>query len=116
MRGYFLTFLALVQLAALPAWSADLVADRSVVSQQTGSFAGARVRLPLGGAENEGGLRAGLVMAPTLRTEGSDHRSTLRFGDGAELGFRQGSALALSIAGRSVTGQEARRLSGPRAG
>lgn len=116
MRKSLLVWFAAAQLAASPAWSADLVEDRSIASQQTGSFAGARVRIPLGGSRSESGLRAGLVMAPTLRTEGVDHRSTLRFGKGAELGFRQGQPVALSIAGRRVTGPEARRLSGPRAG
>lgn len=55
-------------------------------------------------------------MAPTLRTEGSDHRATLRFGNGAEFGITRDRPLALSIAGQPVTGREARGLSGPRAG
>ncbi|MGZ8998706.1 MAG: hypothetical protein ACXW2T_07620 [Allosphingosinicella sp.] len=116
MRKSLIAFIAATQLASAPAWSADLIEDSSITLQQAGSFAGARVRLPLGGTETEGGLRAGLVMAPTLRSEGADHRRSLRFGNGAEIGFKQGQPLALSIAGRTVTGREAQRLSGPRAG
>ena len=116
MRNRLITGLIAFQLVAAPVAAADIVKDSPMTSSQTGAFAGARVRLALGGGERQGQLRAGLVMAPTMRSESNDRRSVLRFGEGIELGARQGSPLGLSIAGRPVTGPEARRLSGPRAG
>ena len=116
MRNCLITGLIASQLVAAPVAAADLVKDSPMTSSQSGAFAGARVRVALGGGEQQGQLRAGLVMAPTMHSESNDRRYVLRFGEGIELGARQGSPLALSIAGRPVTGPEARRLSGPRAG
>lgn len=116
MRKTLFAALVAAQLAATPAAAADLVQDRTVASQQAGSFAGARVRVALGGGEQQGRLRAGLVMAPTLRTETADRRGSLRFGEGVELGITRDRPLTLSIAGRPLTGEEARRATGPRAG
>ena len=116
MRNRLITGLIASHLVAAPAAAADMVADPAMTSSRSGAFAGARLRVALGGGEQQRLVRAGLVMAPTVRSQGSDRRSILRFGEGIELGVRQGSPLGLSIAGRPVTGPEARRLSGPRAG
>lgn len=113
MRHLLITGLIASHLVAAPAAAADIVTDPPITSSRSGAFAGARLRVSLGGGEQQRLVRAGLVMAPTVRSQGS-HR--LRFGEGIELGVRQGSPLGLSIAGRPVTGPEARRLSGPRAG
>jgi hypothetical protein len=105
------------QLAAAPAAAAaDLIEDRAIVAQQAGSFSGARIRVALGGGEREGRVRAGLVMAPTLRSEAAGRRGSLRFGEGIELGLAQDRSPVLSIAGRALVGDQARRSSGPRAG
>lgn len=116
MRRIVVTAIVAAQFAAAPAAAADLIDDRRIVAQQAGSFSGVRVRIALGGGEREGRVRAGLVMAPTLRSEAADRRGSLRFGEGVELGFAQDRPPALSIAGRPLTGEEARRTSGPRAG
>ena len=116
MRRIVVAATIAAELAAAPAAAADLVDDRSIVAQQAGSFSGARIRIALGGGEREGRVRAGLVMAPTLRSEAADRRGSLRFGEGIELGFDQDRPFALSIAGQSLTGDQARRTSGPRAG
>ena len=117
MRRIVVAAAVAAQLAAAPAAAAaDLVYDRNIVAQQAGSFSGARIRIALGGGEREGQVRAGLVMAPTLRSEAADRRGSLRFGEGIELGFAQDRPFALSIAGRPLTGEQARRTSGPRAG
>ncbi len=116
MRKILLAGLVASQVSAVPAAAADLIEDPVIASQDAGSFAGARVRLALGGKGTESQLRAGIVMAPTLLTRTSDRRGSLRFGEGVELGFANGRPLALAIAGRLVTGDDARRMSGPRAG
>lgn len=101
------------QLCLSPAFAADLLAERETAAHQTGAFVGARVRMALGGGEERGQLRAGLVMAPTLRSLSSDGRVTTRFGEGLELGARQDRPLTLSLAGQPLAGPESQR---PRAG
>ena len=114
MRRLIIASLVVAQLAT-PAVAADLVTERNVVAQEAGAFAGARLRVPLRGTSS-GPARAGFVMAPTLRTERSDLSSALRFGEGVELGLTRRGAASLSLAGRPLTGDEARRAGGPRAG
>jgi len=88
--------------AAQPAFAAELVDGRS---HQVGAFAGARLRLPLGGDVRQRQLRAGLTLAPTLRTFAADGESQLRFGEGLELGVTGRQPVRLLVAGR-----DARRL------
>jgi len=69
----------------------------------TGAFAGARIRIPFGGARGERKpVRAGLTIAPTQRREGQGHgASTLRFGEGVEFGIRGDVPVAhFSLAGQ----------------
>ncbi len=116
IRSLAIASLIATQLVASPAIAAELHNDRSSGVTETGSFAGARVRLPIGGSAGRDSLRAGLVMAPTQRSEQAGGRIATRFGEGLELGFganRRG--VALSVAGRPLTGQS-RDLPGPRAG
>ena len=108
--------LAAAHLLAAPAAAADLIDDRVSTTQQGAAFAGARLRLPLGGERAEQKLRAGFVVTPTLRSEGAGAPANLRFGEGLELGIKGGQALTLSLAGRPLTGPEAERLAGDRAG
>ncbi len=116
IRSLAIASLIATQLVASPAFAAELVRDQPIAATETGSFAGARLRLPIGGDTARERPRAGLVMAPMLRSEAAGGRIATRFGEGLELGFgarRQG--LALSVAGRPLTGQDG-QLRGPRAG
>jgi len=116
IRSLTIASLIATQLVATPAVAAELHSDRSSGMTETGTFTGARIRLPVGGDARRERLRAGLVMAPTLRSEQAGGRIATRVGEGLELGFggnRRG--LALSVAGRPLTGQS-RDLPGTRAG
>jgi len=116
IRSLAIASLIATQLVATPAAAAELHSDRAPGMTAAGTFAGARIRLPIGGVARREGLRAGLVMAPTLRSEQAGGRIATRFGDGLELGFGGNRrSLAFSVAGRQLTGQT-RDLPGSRAG
>ncbi|MGZ8342329.1 MAG: hypothetical protein ACXW27_01850 [Allosphingosinicella sp.] len=84
--------------AARPAAAAELHQVRTAAASQVSAFAGARLRVPLGGREKP---RAGLALTSTLR---SGPTGELRFAKGAELGFSgRDSKLDLSLAGRPVS-------------
>jgi hypothetical protein len=93
-------FVAAQALSAVqPAAAADLV-ERD--APQMGAFAGARLRVPLGGARAERRARAGLTLAPTMRVRDADGGSRLRFGEGLELGLAPNRPLELSFAGQRM--------------
>ena len=94
------TLVAAQILAAQPAAAADLVAQEQ---QRIGAFAGLRLRVPLDGANSEGGPRLGVALAPTLHGRNDDAGRELRIGEGVEIGFRAGRPLALSVGGRELT-------------
>jgi hypothetical protein len=99
--------------AAQPAAAAELHEDRSPAAGQVSAFAGARLRVPIGGREKP---RAGLALTSTLR---SGPTGELRFARGAELGFEgPDSKLDLTLAGRPVSKLAAGRPGpdGPRQG
>jgi hypothetical protein len=94
--------------AAPPAVAAELHQDRTETSNQVSAFAGARLRVPLGGGRQK--PQAGLALTSTLR---SGATGELRFARGAELGFSgRNSKLGLSLAGRPLA-QLAPGRSGP---
>jgi hypothetical protein len=94
--------------AAQPAGAAELNLDRTAEPAQVSAFAGARLRVPLGGGREK--PQAGLALTSTLR---NGPAGELRFARGAELGFRgRDSKLGLSVAGRPVA-QLAAGRSGP---
>lgn len=71
-----------------------------------GSFAGARIQIPLGGKRGEKQVvRAGLTIAPMLHREGSDLKGPAwRIGDGLEFGFRSDEAKPFaSLGGQRLT-------------
>ena len=72
-----------------------------------GSFAGARLRVALGGPRRAERLKAGLVVAPTMHSQRADGAMSLRFGEGVEYGVTGSRPAALSIAGRPVAGRDA---------
>lgn len=116
IRSLVIASLIATQLVATPAVAAELHSDRSPGAIEAGTFAGARLRLPIGAGTRGEPLRAGLVMAPTLVREQAGGRRAASFGEGFELGFgpnRRG--LVVSLAGRPLTGRD-RDLPGPRAG
>jgi hypothetical protein len=86
-------------LPAAPAPAADLSAGDAAAPRQMGAFAGARLRVPLGGGQEK--PQAGLALTSTLR---SGATGELRFARGAELGFSGNEApLRLTLAGQPVS-------------
>ena len=102
MKNYALAGLVAAQLivAAQPAAAASF---DEMASVQTGTFAGARMRLSLGGGQQDRKLRAGLALAPMLRSQAISGESRMRFGEGVELGFAGKRPLTLSLSGRPVS-------------
>lgn len=66
---------------------------------QTGTFAGARIRISLGGEQRDRTFRAGLTLAPMLHSQTISGGTRLRVGEGLELGFTGERKLNLSLAG-----------------
>jgi hypothetical protein len=99
---------------AQPAAAADLF-ERD--SQRIGAFAGARLRLSLGGGREEQRLRAGLTLAPTMHSRAAGGGIQLRIGEGLEYGVAGREPMRLSLGGMPVnrlvqggTGPDGRRL------
>ena len=88
---------------AAPAAAADLARAEE---QRMGTFGGLTVRVPLDGSRRDHPVRAGLTLAPTLATRGSDGSATTRIGEGLEVGYRSDAPFAVSIAGRRLAAQE----------
>lgn len=101
MKNFVLAGLvaAPMTVVAQPAAAANFEQGASV---QTGTFAGARVRISLGGNQPDRKFRAGLTLAPTLRSQSISGETRMRIGEGLELGFNGKRPLALSLAGRPV--------------
>jgi len=102
MKTYVLAGLVAAQMivAAPPAAAANL--DQAT-TLQSGTFAGARIRLSLGGKQQDREFRAGLTVAPTLRSQTISGETRTRIGEGLELGFTGERPLSLSFAGRPVS-------------
>jgi hypothetical protein len=84
---------------AQPASAAELPSDRGTAATQVGTFAGARVRVPLGGHREK--AQAGLALTSTVR---SGATGELRFAKGAELGFASDdTAIRLTLGGTPVS-------------
>jgi hypothetical protein len=108
MKFVLAAALCAVQTLSVPAWAADLTAGDAAVSRQMGAFAGARLRVPLGGGKEK--PQAGLALTSTLRNGG---RAELRFAKGAELGFSGNEApMRLTLSGTPVA-QLAQGSAGP---
>lgn len=90
-----------IALLAQPAAGAEIIEERVAGSARQGAFAGARFRVPLGGAE-AGRVRAGLALAPTAEVRRPDGSGRTRFGAGLELGVSGSERAALSFGGRPV--------------
>jgi hypothetical protein len=100
MRLFVAAALCAAQIASA-ANAAGFEADRSVVSQQRGTFAGARLRIPFGGRD-AGRARASLGFAAIDRTRLGSGAERLRFSEGVELGLRAHEPIELRLAGASL--------------
>ncbi len=102
MNSYVLAGLVVAQsiVAAQPAAAATY---QDTATVQSGTFAGARLRLSLGGKQEDRRVRAGLAFAPTLRSQSGSGEVRTRIGEGVELGFTGDRPLTLSLAGRPVS-------------
>jgi hypothetical protein len=104
MKTLFLTAalcaaLPAAQLAAAPAFAAELDASGPFAEAQRGAFAGLRLEAQLGGAEPK--LRGSLAIAPTVHNRrGADSRMAL--GEGLELAFSPGAKPELMLAGQRL--------------
>ncbi len=85
--------------AAQPASAAAPVEPRS---QQTGAFAGFRLRVALDGNARQRPVRVALTLAPTLHSQRVDGAVRTRFGEGLELGVGNDRQPALTLAGTRV--------------
>jgi hypothetical protein len=102
MKNYVLAGLVATQsiVAAQPAAAAPF---EEMTTDQSGTFAGARIRLSLGGRQHERKFRAGLAIAPTLRSQTISGETRTRIGTGLEFGFAGERSLAWSLGGRPVS-------------
>ena len=99
MRKLLIAAVAAGQIvAAQPVTAAELHRDRMDNPNQVSAFAGARLRVPLGG--RGGKPQAGLALTSTLR---SGATGELRFARGAELGFSGGEPIRLTLGGTPVS-------------
>jgi hypothetical protein len=87
--------------SAQPAWAADLGDSGGSAVQRHGAFAGARLRVPLGGEHGEK-ARVGVTVAPLTESLGADGRLKTRFGEGMELGFSGREKAGLRLGGKSI--------------
>ena len=87
--------------AAPPAFAAPLDDRVEITDQRRAAFAGARVRIPFGGAE-AGRARASLALTSVGHSQSADGRIRTRFSDGIELGLTPQRPLTLSIGGAPV--------------
>lgn len=85
--------------AAPPALAAELTDGRG---QEMGAFGGVRLRVPLDGRAEQRQVRAGLAVAPTLRSRSASGETRTRIGEGLELGLNGDDRVRLSLAGTPV--------------
>lgn len=112
------TMIALVAaqvFAAAPGMAADIPGDGVREGVRMGTFAGARIRIPLDRAPGHR-LRAGLTVAPTLRGTRPNASSSLRIGQGVELGMSGSRAPELSLNGKPLARIADRGKAGPKPG
>ena len=97
-------------LGVAPARAAELGDDR-IVTQQRGTFAGARVRMPFGG-EDSGKVRAGLSLTSMNRSDLVGGPSRTSFAQGAELRLSSREAPKLHLGGTPLSQRLAAAQSG----
>ena len=96
MKKLMIAALVAAQLtAAQPAIAAAFGGDQST---HVGVFAGAQLRLTLGGSRAEA-PRASLGIAPTVRNQGFDGSGRTRIGEGLQLSLELNRPVELNLAG-----------------
>ena len=119
MKAFIIASLLLTSLVSQPALGAGTGDQHSAARQDAGAFAGARLRIRLGG-NDAGHVRAGLAFAPMTRTETIGGRAHVRYGEGVEFGFNGSSYARFSLGGQPLdrfallpgTGVDKRRANG----
>jgi len=101
MRKFLIAGLIATQ-ALTPAAASRLGPQAAPGAQEAGVFAGARVRLPLGGPERHQRVSAGFVAAPMLMIDRADGSRGSRIGEGLEFGAPGSARPGLSLAGRTI--------------
>lgn len=101
MKSYVIAGLVTAQciLAAQPAAAAGFEQSTMV---QSGTFTGVKIRLSLGGRQHDQKFRAGLLLAPSLRSQTISGESRMRIGEGLEFGLVGRRPLTLSLGGRPI--------------
>lgn len=85
---------------AQPAFAAEIQRETHAA---TGTFAGFRLRVAMGGSRTERAPRLGLAFAPTVHSMNENGETRMRIGDGLEFGFSaRRPTPSLSIAGRRL--------------
>jgi hypothetical protein len=92
--------------AAVPATAAEIYEPQASGQRQFGAFAGARLRVPLGGGKE--GAHAGLAFT-NIRVDAFGNR---RFSKGMEFGFAGDETLRLSLAGQPMQAKKLAFLPG----
>ena len=100
-------FIAGQMLAAQPVAAAEIVGGAQAEATQRGAFAGARLRVPLGGGSEK--ARAGLAFAAVERAPST---GSSRIAPGLEYGFAQGRGVELAVAGRPLSELRGQRKAG----
>jgi hypothetical protein len=100
MRSLIMSLTA-ASLIAPPGFAATLEGHPSSAHHRVGAFAGARLRVAMGG-ETAGRPRLGLAVAGMDYRQSSDGRISARLGEGMELGLAADRKLRLSLAGQPV--------------
>jgi hypothetical protein len=91
-------------IVAQPAFAAEIQREATVA---TGTFAGLRLRVPMGGSRAERAPRVGLALAPTVHGLSENGEARLRIGEGLEFGFSgRGQTPAFSLAGRRLGAEQ----------
>jgi hypothetical protein len=85
--------------AAQPAFAAEPI---DAGNPRMGAFGGLTVRVPLDGRAGEREVRAGLTLAPTLRSLTAEGAPRLRIGEGLELDVTGRRPATLRLAGQDV--------------
>jgi hypothetical protein len=101
MKSLMIAALVTAQLTAAQSAYAASIDDQGMQSRvQMGAFAGARLRLQLGGAKPK--ASAGLTLASMGRSQAQDGRVAHRFGEGVAFGMADGRPPGLSVAGQPL--------------
>ncbi|HEV2570078.1 hypothetical protein [Sphingomonas sp.] len=100
MKKLSAAMLIAAQLSGAPAVAASLE-PIGAGPTRTSAFAGARLRIGLGGRDS-GQLRAGLGIGPIRSVQSHDGRIRTSFGEGLQFGMRGTGPARLSVAGRSM--------------